>query len=107
MPNHLKKKVLATGGAGFIGSHQGNQTRTFCHVDKLVDGLIRPMESPDTLTGPINLGSHKVLAMTRSAFKQRRPDITLAGEALSWQLRTSLEQGLAPTVAYFRDLLDK
>lgn len=107
----------------------GSQTRAFCYVDDLVDGLIRLMESPDELTGPVNLGNpaeftmrqlaDKVLTMTRSAStielrplpgddpRQRRPDITLAGEALSWQPRISLEQGLAPTVAYFRGLLDK
>lgn len=61
MPNHLKKKVLATGGTGFIGSHQGNQTRTFCHADNLVGGLIWPIESPDTLTGPVNLGNPRDL----------------------------------------------
>lgn len=107
----------------------GSQTRAFCYVDDLVDGLIKLMESPDTLTGPVNLGNpaeftikqlaDKVLAMTQSASaiefrplpgddpRQRRPDITLAGEALHWHPEVSLEQGLAPTVAYFRSLLDQ
>lgn len=107
----------------------GSQTRAFCYVDDLVDGLIKLMESPDTLTGPVNLGNpaeftikqlaDKVLAMTQSASaiefrplpgddpRQRRPDITLAGEALHWHPEVSLEQGLAPTVAYFRSLLDR
>ncbi|WP_029919213.1 UDP-glucuronic acid decarboxylase family protein [Nevskia soli] len=105
----------------------GSQTRAFCYVDDLVDGLIKLMESPDTLTGPVNLGNpaeftikqlaEKVLSMTQSASaiefrplpgddpRQRRPDITLAGEALRWHPEVSLEQGLRPTVAYFRSLL--
>jgi UDP-glucuronate decarboxylase len=121
--------VQALQGAPITIYGDGSQTRAFCYVDDLVDGLIRLMESPDAFTGPVNLGNpaeftirqlaDKVLAMTRSAStielrplpgddpRQRRPDITLAGEALSWQPRISLEQGLAPTVAYFKDLLDK
>ncbi len=105
----------------------GAQTRAFCYVDDLVDGLIRLMDSPDALTGPVNLGNpaeftirqlaEKVLAMTQSSSrfesrplpgddpKQRRPDITLAREALQWQPTVPLEQGLGPTVAYFRELL--
>ena len=107
----------------------GGQTRAFCYVDDLVDGLIKLMDSPDELTGPVNLGNpseftikqlaEKVLAMTRSSSsfesrplpgddpKQRRPDITLAREALGWQPAVSLDQGLEPTVAYFRKLLNQ
>ncbi len=107
----------------------GSQTRAFCYVDDLVDGLIKLMESPDSLTGPVNLGNpaeftikqlaEKVLAMTQSGSqlefrrlpaddpRQRRPDITLAGEMLQWHPQISLEQGLEPTVVYFQSLLNK
>ena len=102
----------------------GNQTRSFCYVDDLIDGLIRLMESPADLTGPINLGNPKefsmrelaelVLAQTGSSSnmvmkplpqddpKQRRPEISLAQERLGWQPRISLVDGLKPTIEYFR-----
>ncbi len=101
----------------------GTQTRSFCYVDDLVDGLIRLMESPDELTGPVNLGNpkeftigelaHTVVAMTQSNSqihylplpmddpKQRKPDITMAGEHLGWAPNVELEQGLERTIAYF------
>ena len=107
----------------------GAQTRAFCYVDDLVEGLIRLMDSPDALTGPVNLGNpaeftirqlaEKVLSMMQSSSrfearplpgddpKQRRPDITLARELLQWQPKVPLEQGLGPTIAYFRKLLDR
>jgi UDP-glucuronate decarboxylase len=105
----------------------GTQTRSFCYVDDLVDGLIRLMASPRDFTGPVNLGNPEefsmielaraVLAETGSRSrleflplpeddpKQRRPDITLAG-TLSWRPATPLEQGLQRTVAYFQELMD-
>jgi UDP-glucuronate decarboxylase len=101
----------------------GNQTRSFCYVDDLVDGLVRLMESGDDLTGPVNLGNpneftirqlaEKVIALTGSRSKiesrplpaddprQRQPDISLAGSALKWAPRTQLEDGLKKTIAYF------
>lgn len=104
----------------------GAQTRSFCYVDDLVDGLIRLMASPREFTGPVNLGNPEefsmielakaVVAATGSASRfeffplpvddprQRRPDITLAG-MLGWQPRTALTEGLQRTVAYFRDQL--
>lgn len=104
----------------------GSQTRSFCYVDDLTDGLIRLMHTPDDLTGPINLGNpveisilelaEKILALTGSGSKiifqplpsddpvQRRPDITLARERLGWSSKVPLEEGLAKTIAYFQGL---
>jgi UDP-glucuronate decarboxylase len=101
----------------------GNQTRSFCYVDDLVDGLVRLMESGDELTGPVNLGNpneftirqlaEKVIALTGSRSKietrplpaddprQRQPDISVAGSALKWAPKTQLEEGLKKTIAYF------
>jgi UDP-glucuronate decarboxylase len=102
----------------------GSQTRSFCYVDDLVDGLIRLMESPKGFTGPVNLGNpaeftirqlaELVLAETGSRSpiivrrlpdddpKQRQPDINLARLQLGWAPLVELEQGLKPTVDYFR-----
>lgn len=107
----------------------GRQTRSFCYVDDLVDGLIRLMNSPDTFTGPVNLGNpveFTMLELAQSVLnhvksgselvfhplpqddpRQRCPDIALALEALDWQPTASLDDGLARTVAYFRALLGK
>jgi UDP-glucuronate decarboxylase len=104
----------------------GSQTRSFCYVDDLIEGLVRMMSTPDECTGPINIGSaseftmlelaQKVIALTGSdsqlAFlplpqddpAQRRPDLTLAREALGWEAQTSLEEGLKRTIEYFRGL---
>jgi len=104
----------------------GNQTRSFCYVDDLIDGLIRLMDSPVALTGPINLGNPTeftmrqladlVLEETKSSSpivtrplpqddpRQRKPDIALAKKNLGWLPTISLQDGLKPTVAYFRDL---
>jgi len=107
---------------------EGNQTRSFCYVDDLIEGFIRMMKQDDT-HGPVNLGNpgeftirelaEKVLAETKSksklAFKplpgddpkQRRPDITLAKKHLGWEPKVPLNAGLKKTVAYFRELLGK
>jgi UDP-glucuronate decarboxylase len=101
----------------------GNQTRSFCYVDDLVDGLVRLMESGDDFTGPINLGNpaeftirelaEKVIALTGSRSKiearplpaddprQRQPDISLARSTLNWAPKTQLDEGLKKTIAYF------
>jgi UDP-glucuronate decarboxylase len=101
----------------------GNQTRSFCYVDDLIDGLVRLMASPDEFTGPVNLGNpqeftigelaQKVMRMTGAAGeirhlplpaddpRQRKPDISLARTALGWEPKVALDQGLTPTVAYF------
>lgn len=105
----------------------GKQTRSFCYVDDLVDGLVRLMNSPDDFIGPVNLGNpveftilelaEKVIefAGSRSQVifaplpeddpKQRQPDIRLSREALNWEPRVSLEDGIKRTINYFRDLL--
>lgn len=106
----------------------GNQTRSFCFVSDMVDGLIRMMESPAELTGPINLGNpHEitiaqlaelVLGFTKSKSKlvqkelpqddpfRRQPDITLAKQKLDWTPRVPLEQGVSQTIDYFKGLVD-
>lgn len=102
----------------------GSQTRSFCFVSDLIDGLIRLMESPKDVTGPINLGNpvelsirelaETVIRMTGSGSEldfrplpqddpiQRQPDITRAKDQLGWAPRVPLEQGLEATIAYFR-----
>jgi UDP-glucuronate decarboxylase len=103
----------------------GSQTRSFCYVDDLVDGMIRMMETPDDVTGPVNVGNpgefsmlelaEKVLGLVGSHSKlvfmplpaddptQRRPDITVAKQVLrGWEPRVGLEEGLARSIDYFR-----
>lgn len=104
----------------------GQQTRSFCYVDDLVDGFIRLMNSSDDVCGPINLGNpgefsmielaQEVLALTGSKSelsyaplpiddpKQRQPDITRARQSLGWEPRVSLREGLIKTIAYFKSL---
>ncbi|HLU46683.1 MAG TPA: GDP-mannose 4,6-dehydratase, partial [Planctomycetota bacterium] len=104
----------------------GSQTRSFCFVDDLIDGLIRLMEH-EAVDGPINLGNPTEITVeelatrvikatgspSRIAFRdlpsddprQRRPDITKAREVLDWEPRISLEDGLERTVRYFRNVL--
>jgi len=107
----------------------GQQTRSFCYVDDLIEVMQRMMGSSEDLTGPVNIGdpteltmlelAEKVLAIVGGSSKlvfkplpaddpkQRQPDISLAMEHLAWKPRVSLEDGLVHTVGYFRDLLSR
>ena len=105
----------------------GSQTRSFCYVDDMIDGLIRLMNSPDDFTGPVNLGNpnelsilklaEKIIQMTGSKSKivfkplpaddprQRQPLIDLAKEKLGWAPGVPLEEGLKKTIAYFEGVV--
>ncbi|WP_088182855.1 UDP-glucuronic acid decarboxylase family protein [Sphingobium sp. Z007] len=105
----------------------GAQTRSFCYVDDLIEGLLRLMASDDTITGPINIGNpdeftmvelaEMIVALTGSSSpivmrplpaddpRQRRPDITRARTALDWEPTVRLREGLVHTIAYFDGLL--
>lgn len=102
---------------------KGNQTRSFCYCDDLIDGMTRLMNSDDSITGPINIGNpveftilelaQKVIELTNSASKiiymplpqddpmQRKPIIDLAKEKLGWEPKVQLEDGLIRTIEYF------
>jgi UDP-glucuronate decarboxylase len=106
----------------------GSQTRSFCYVDDTIDGLIRMMESPDEVTGPINIGNpnemsvkelaDKIIAKTGSAAelqlldlpaddpKQRQPDISRARELLGWEPKVGLDEGLSRTIDYFERFIE-
>lgn len=104
----------------------GYQTRSFCYIDDMIDGMIRMMEASDDLTGPINLGNpeecsieslaQQVIRLCGSSSTlvhrelpeddpaKRQPDITLAQSQLGWSPTTSLETGLAKTIDWFRSI---
>ncbi len=107
----------------------GTQTRSFCYVDDMIEGLIKMMNGPDDFIGPVNLGNpteykiidlaQKIISLTQSKSsisfhpqpmddpKRRRPDISLAQEKLNWEPRINLEEGLKSAVQYFRELISK
>ncbi|WP_437179100.1 UDP-glucuronic acid decarboxylase family protein [Pseudodesulfovibrio alkaliphilus] len=120
--------VQALRGEDITVYGKGEQTRSFCYVDDLVEGIFRLMEhTPDEFTGPVNLGNplefsilelaQEVIDLTgsvsRIVFKplpsddpmQRKPDISLAKRALGWEPRTPLREGLVKTVEYFQRVL--
>jgi UDP-glucuronate decarboxylase len=106
----------------------GLQTRSFCYVDDMIDGLIRMMNSEDSFCGPVNLGNtaeatmrelaETILRLTKSKSvlrnkplpmddpRQRQPDISLATAKLGWEPKVTLEEGLKETIAYFRKVLN-
>ncbi|MGB7408425.1 MAG: UDP-glucuronic acid decarboxylase family protein [Pontixanthobacter sp.] len=106
---------------------QGEQTRSFCYVDDLIDGFLALMATPADFTGPVNIGTPReftirqlaelVIEMTGSQSElvfeplpqddplQRKPDISLAREKLDWEPKVKLEQGLEKTIAYFKDVV--
>jgi UDP-glucuronate decarboxylase len=105
----------------------GNQTRSFCYVDDMINGMIKMMDGPDDFIGPVNLGNptehsikelaELIIAMTRSKSqiefnplpvddpKRRRPDIELAREKLHWEPKVNIEDGLEKTIQYFKELI--
>jgi UDP-glucuronate decarboxylase len=119
--------VQALKGENITVYGDGKQTRSFCYVDDLIGGIIKLMNSPDSFTGPVNLGNpvefsilqlaQKVIELTNSESDiifaplpsddpaQRQPDITLAKKSLDWSPQISLEKGLEKTIAYFGNLL--
>lgn len=119
--------VQALRGAPITIYGDGSQTRSFCYVDDLIEGFLRLMDSPDDVTGPVNLGNpgeftirelaEKVVALTGSSSEivrkplpkddpeRRCPDISLAKERLGWEPKVKLEEGLGRTVEYFRWLI--
>jgi len=119
--------VQALAGEPITIYGDGQQSRSFCFVDDLIDGLVRLMDAPDEITGPVNLGNPQEttilelaeriieLAGSRSEIvfeplpqddpRRRRPDIALATSTLGWVPRVRLEDGLSRTIAYFESLL--
>jgi UDP-glucuronate decarboxylase len=119
--------VQALGNKDISVYGDGSQTRSFCYVDDLVEGLIQLMETPDNITGPINLGNpvefsirelaEMTIELTGSSSKivyqplplddpkQRCPDIGMAQKVLGWAPKVQLREGLVKVIAFFEQLL--
>lgn len=119
--------VQALKGEDITVYGDGSQTRSFCYVDDLVDGMIKMMNNPQKFIGPVNLGNPSertildfakmIIEMTNSKSKivykelpsddptQRQPDITIAKRELNWQPKTDIEVGLEKTIEYFKKKL--
>jgi UDP-glucuronate decarboxylase len=108
----------------------GNQTRSFCYVDDLINGMYKLMQSEESIQGPINIGNPVEFTMNELADKiiaklpynqaskelrplpqddprQRKPDITLAKELLDWTPKTSLDLGLDKTIKFFQEKISE
>lgn len=105
----------------------GSQTRSFCYVDDLLEGMVRLMNTPDAFTGPVNIGNpgeftilelaQNVIELTNSKSKiinqplpaddpmQRQPDITIAKKELGWEPKIPLQEGLVKTIEYFKSVI--
>ena len=121
--------VQALKGENITIYGDGSQTRSFCYVDDMIEGIVRMMNSRDSLIGPINIGSpeeftilelaRKIMALTNAKIKivykplpqddpkQRQPLIDLAQRELGWEPRIGLDEGLKKTIAYFDELLSE
>jgi UDP-glucuronate decarboxylase len=119
--------IQALKGENITVYGDGSQTRSFCYIDDMIEGMIRLMNTPDDITGPVNLGNpseisilelaEKILRMTNSKsriiFKslpqddpvRRCPDIRSAKKVLKWEPKVCLEEGLEKTAAYFKKVL--
>jgi UDP-glucuronate decarboxylase len=120
--------VQALKGENITIYGSGQQTRSFCYVDDLIEGMLRLMDTPADFTGPVNVGNPVEFTMLELAEnvlrlvggkskltfhplpsddpKQRQPDIGLAKAQLDWEPKVTLEDGLKETIAYFRKLLN-
>lgn len=119
--------VQALKGEDITVYGDGSQTRSFCYVDDLIEGMVRLMDSEAGFTGPVNIGNpcevtvrqlaEMIVSMTNSRSKlvyrdlpaddpmQRRPEISLAREVLNWEPGIQLEEGLAKTIKYFEEII--
>jgi UDP-glucuronate decarboxylase len=119
--------VQALAGEDLTVYGDGSQTRSFCYVDDLIDGIVRMMRTERGFTGPVNLGNatefsmlelaERVITLTESSSRirfaplpaddprQRKPDLALAKSALDWEPKVNLADGLKETIAYFKRTL--
>ena len=119
--------VQALKGENITIYGDGQQSRSFCYVDDLIDGMLRLMDSPADFSGPVNIGNPVEFTMLELAEKvirlvsgksmltfhplplddprQRQPNISLARDKLDWQPKVALEDGLKETIAYFRKII--